>query len=201
MHRIAVLISVEGSRITRNLLLILIAVYTHAEPITQIVKGYASRSGRLDIAIRCLINVARFGKNFALPAKFAIVFDRFNKVLEIDVQSIPRELFTELQFLDFVARCLRNEIQDACHVDELSYVSYLEKLKRNGLRIVLMSERGSRRDRLPCRNVAYIVGSDVDAPTTGLEDDVISIGTQSYLASHVVAYVVWRCLDEYRGSG
>ncbi|MCE4629164.1 MAG: hypothetical protein F7C82_02685, partial [Desulfurococcales archaeon] len=74
----------------------------------------------------------------------------------------------------------------------------LSIIKKQGYRIVLLTETGSERIPIHAEKIAYLMGSHVDIPDELLKvlekyvEIKASIGPLSYQTSQVIAYLEWE---------
>ncbi len=145
--------------------------------------------GRLDIAVRVLLAALYPGGRLLRGDSFLLYLDAGSgsgRLIVLDSSCLPGELGSEAEAGEALLAALRGEACGSAEAPGLGAV--VRMLRRRGLRVVLLSERG-RRLRVHRRGTVYVLGLR-DDPPGGLEaDEEASVGPCSYLASSVAAYI------------
>jgi len=157
--------------------------------------------GRLDIAARVLLAALYPGGRLLHGDSFLLYLDAGNgtgRLVAMDSSCLPAGLGDEAGAGEALLAALRGSACRSAEAPGLGAV--VRAMRRRGLRVVLLSERGSRL-RGHRRGTVYVLGLR-DDPPRGLEvDEEASVGPCSYLASSVAAYINLRRLLAAPGLG
>ncbi len=144
--------------------------------------------GRLDIAVRVLLAALYPGGRLLRGDSFLLYLDAGGggRLVALDSSCLPPELGGEAEAGEVLLAALRGEACGSAEAPGLGSVVRL--LRRRGLRVVLLSERGERL-RGHRRGTVYLLGLREDPPGDLEVDEEASVGPCSYLASSVAAYI------------
>ncbi len=112
------------------------------------------------------------------------------KIVALYEECMPREALYEREVAPLFLRSLRGE--ECILVDNASLVYVARLLRKNGYRLIALSEKGDRiRPSVLSGRLVLVLGSYFDPPARILSEveESYSIGPCSYLASHVAAYI------------
>jgi len=112
------------------------------------------------------------------------------KLVALYGECMPREALYEREVAPLFLRSLRGE--ECVLVNDASLVYVMRLLRKNGYRLIALSEKGNLIGPSALRGrLVLVLGSYFDPPARmlGEVDKSYSIGPCSYLASHVAAYI------------
>lgn len=150
---------------------------------------------RLDVIPRVVLSALYPGGTLLRDSALLVFLDsgedgERGRLVALHGECMPREALYEHEVAPLFLRSLRGE---ACiHIDDTSLVYVMRLLRKNGYRLVAMSEKGDMmRPSVLRGRLVIILGSYFDPPARILDkvDGFYSIGPCSYLASHVAAYI------------
>ena len=191
----------EASRVVGEARLAFIVV-SHTASVENIsrVKGYAGRTGRLDVVVRSLLVTS-----YLNSAIFYGVLERYEPPILLCYRGSCGPFSSEKEALIEVIRALkgRSPCLQACRA---GLEDIVVALKSAGYRVYLLHEKGKDYSGIPGfpkPRSAFILGPHVDLPSDRLReiealcDEKVSVGPVSLLTSHVIAFIGW--LMDVRG--
>ncbi len=176
-----------------NLVFVVVSHTARLEGLARI-RGYAGRSGRLDVLVRSLLAASH------IPGSaFLGVLDSYEPPRLIYYGGSCGSFGSEREALLEIVRAARG--RGSCVALERAWIEEaLLDLKRHGYRVYLLHEAGVDYvflPRFPGYRSAFILGPHIDLPSDRLRelealcDEKVSIGPVSLLTSHVIAYIGW----------
>ena len=155
-------------------------------------KGYAGPTGRLDEIARDILSLRN--KESLLIAS---LLGPPNPPKTLLYQSSKCNLVSERQVISEIRRAF-NDKSECIRILSVDPQDLLSIIKKQGYRIVLLTETGSERIPIHAEKIAYLMGSHVDIPDELLKvlekyvEIKASIGPLSYQTSQVIAYLEWE---------
>lgn len=148
------------------------------------------RLTRFDILGRAVISAFIYGYEVQNQVSCTIFIDSDRKLLVLVSPSNVRT--QEFSTDEDAVNLLRSLIMSGeSIIRDVNYQEVLKVIHSIGYRIYYLHEEGKplrclRRDRL-----AFIVGSNIDAPKPYIEHEIISVGPLPYQVNHVITYINW----------
>lgn len=156
------------------------------------VKGYAGPTGRLDEIARDILSLRNEGSLL-----IASLLGPPNPPKTLFYQSQTCRLVSERQVITEIKKAFDGK-STCVRLHPLPPEDLLAIIRKQGYRVVLLTEIGSEKIPIHADKIAYLMGSHIDIPDELLKvlekyvEIKASIGPLSYQTSQVIAYLEWE---------
>ncbi|MHA1914881.1 MAG: hypothetical protein ACW986_07755 [Promethearchaeota archaeon] len=164
------------------------------------IKDIPGSSGRLDVISRCILAALLDKNGFDKEVEIRIFLDNFGTFIFnpslLDYESFPKtELLLTDSFVNFLRGSVKKNPLRSIATSHLTMVEAIKSFHDLNYEVYILKEDGlpflNKLEEFREKNSVFIIGSQEDAFLTSkelreLNLQIISLGTQSYLASSVI---------------